>query len=224
MTVTASEPAATMSVEDNPSEMLARRLRAHLQAFATLRLPITYREAAKGLLLSPPNTIHQVTEALEQLLAEDAAPTAPSSRPWSSASGAAACRHRGSSTVRVGSDASPARLTHGRSRQGAAKLQWRVVRLAEALARENAHFAVVAAPEEEGLRGRCHPGSAGTQRLQDQSERRVYAKTQSKVDEHPRFRVTMQTPRRCAPMGGSFAPGRVAGFRWNGWQTSAVYA
>jgi hypothetical protein len=108
MTVTASEPAATMSVEDNPSEMLARRLRAHLQAFATLRLPITYREAAKGLLLSPPNTIHQVTEALEQLLAEDAAPTAPSSRPWSSASGAAACRHRGSSTVRVGSDASPA--------------------------------------------------------------------------------------------------------------------
>ncbi len=43
----------------------------------------------------------------------------------------------------------------GRSRPGAAKLQWRVVRLAEALARENAHFAVVAAPEEEGLRGRC---------------------------------------------------------------------
>ena len=25
-------------------------------------------------------------------------------------------------------------------------------------------------------------------------------------------------------MGGSFAPVRVAGFRWNGWQTSAVYA
>lgn len=77
MTVTASEPAATMSVEDNPSEILARRLRAHLQAFATLRLPITYREAAKGLLLSPPNTIHQVTEALEQLMAEDAAADRP---------------------------------------------------------------------------------------------------------------------------------------------------
>ena len=34
----------------------------------------------------------------------------------------------------------------------------------------------------------------------------------------------MQTPRRYAPMGGSFAPVRVAGFKWNGWQTSAVYA
>ncbi|WP_460941477.1 hypothetical protein, partial [Parahaliea aestuarii] len=27
-----------------------------------------------------------------------------------------------------------------------------------------------------------------------------------------------------APMGGSFAPVRVAAFKWNGWQTSAVYA
>ena len=34
----------------------------------------------------------------------------------------------------------------------------------------------------------------------------------------------MQTPRRYAPMGGSFAPVRVAGFKWNGWQASAVYA
>jgi hypothetical protein len=34
----------------------------------------------------------------------------------------------------------------------------------------------------------------------------------------------MQTPRRYAPMGGSFAPVRVAGFTWNGWQASAVYA
>ncbi len=66
-------PAATMSVEDYPPETLARRLRAHLQALATLRLPITYREVAKGLLLLPPNTIHQVTEALEQIMAEDAA-------------------------------------------------------------------------------------------------------------------------------------------------------
>jgi hypothetical protein len=74
MTVTASEPAATMSVKDNPSETLACRLRAHL---ATRRLPITYQEAAKGLLLSPPNTIHQVTEALEQLMAEDAAADRP---------------------------------------------------------------------------------------------------------------------------------------------------
>jgi hypothetical protein len=34
----------------------------------------------------------------------------------------------------------------------------------------------------------------------------------------------MKTPRRYAPMGGSFAPVRVAGFRWYGWQASAVYA
>ena len=77
MTVTASYPAATMSVEDYPPETLARRLRAHLQALATLRLPITYQEAAKGLLLLPPNTIHQVTEALEQIMAEDAAAARP---------------------------------------------------------------------------------------------------------------------------------------------------
>ena len=69
MTGTAWDPAATTTVENNMPEMLARRLRAHLQALATLRLPITYLEAAKGLLLSPPNTIHQVTEALEQTMA-----------------------------------------------------------------------------------------------------------------------------------------------------------
>jgi hypothetical protein len=34
----------------------------------------------------------------------------------------------------------------------------------------------------------------------------------------------MKTPRRYAPMGGNFAPVRVASFRWNGWQASAVYA
>ena len=70
-------PAATTTVEDNPSETLARRLRAHLQALARLRLPITYQQAARGLLLSPPNTIHQVTEALEQIMAEDAAANRP---------------------------------------------------------------------------------------------------------------------------------------------------
>ena len=75
--VTAWDPAATTTVEDNPSETLARRLRAHLQALARLRLPITYQQAARGLLLSPPNTIHQVTEALEQIIAEDAAADRP---------------------------------------------------------------------------------------------------------------------------------------------------
>jgi len=77
MTVTAWDPAATTTVEDRMPETLARRLRAHLQALAPLRLPITYLEAAKGLLLSPPNTIHQVTQALEQIMAEDAATDRP---------------------------------------------------------------------------------------------------------------------------------------------------
>ena len=41
MTVTAWDPAATTTVEDHTPETLARRLRAHLQALAPLRLPIT---------------------------------------------------------------------------------------------------------------------------------------------------------------------------------------
>ena len=77
MTVTAWDPAATTTVEDNMPETLARRLRVNLQALATRRLPITYQEAAKEMFLSPPNTIHQVTEALEQLMAEDAAADRP---------------------------------------------------------------------------------------------------------------------------------------------------
>ncbi len=77
MTATAWDSAATTTAQDNPPETLAHRLRAHLQALATLRLPITYQDAAKGLLLSPPNTIHQVTEALEQIMAEDAAADRP---------------------------------------------------------------------------------------------------------------------------------------------------
>jgi hypothetical protein len=39
--------------------------------------PITYHDASKGLRLSPPNTIHQVTQALEQITAEDAAAHRP---------------------------------------------------------------------------------------------------------------------------------------------------
>jgi len=70
-------PASAITIDDNPTHALARRLRAHLQALAVLRLPITYRDLAKAMLLSPPHTIHQVTEALEQLMAEDAAADCP---------------------------------------------------------------------------------------------------------------------------------------------------
>ena len=76
MTATALDPATT-TVADNTPETLARRLRAHLQALAPLRSPITYLAAAKGLRLSPPNTIHQVGQALEQIMAEDAAADRP---------------------------------------------------------------------------------------------------------------------------------------------------
>lgn len=61
----------------HPSETLTLQLRAYLQARASQRLPMTYREVAKALLLLPPNTIHQVTEALEQMMTEDAANDCP---------------------------------------------------------------------------------------------------------------------------------------------------
>ena len=77
MIATAWDLAAIATVADHTPATLARRLRAHLQALAPQRLPITYLEAAKGLLLAPPNTIHQVTEALEQIMAEDAAAHRP---------------------------------------------------------------------------------------------------------------------------------------------------
>ncbi|MDZ4811644.1 MAG: hypothetical protein SGI99_03405 [Pseudomonadota bacterium] len=77
MTATVLDSAATTIVADNTPETLARQLRAHLQARATQRSPITYHEAAKALRLSPPNTIHQVTQALEQIMAEDAAADRP---------------------------------------------------------------------------------------------------------------------------------------------------
>ena len=70
-------PAPAISLDDKPTNALARRLRVHLQALAAQRLPITYRDLVKAMLLSPPHTIHQVTEALEQLMAEDAAADCP---------------------------------------------------------------------------------------------------------------------------------------------------
>jgi len=74
MIATATVLAAATTVEDNPPATLAHRLRAHL---ANRHLPITYQEAAEGLMLLAPNTMHQVTEALEQIMAEDAAADRP---------------------------------------------------------------------------------------------------------------------------------------------------
>jgi len=61
----------------NPNHTLAGQLRRYLQTLAALGIPMTYRDISKAMLLSPPHTIHQVTEALEQLMAEDAAAESP---------------------------------------------------------------------------------------------------------------------------------------------------
>ena len=53
-------------------EGLARRARAHLREAAGRAIAITYRDLAQVLGLTPPQTIRQVTEVLEQLMREDA--------------------------------------------------------------------------------------------------------------------------------------------------------
>lgn len=52
-------------------------VRALLQEAAGRRQLATYRELAHALRLAPPNTIHQVTVALEGLMEEDAAANRP---------------------------------------------------------------------------------------------------------------------------------------------------
>ena len=61
-----------MAVVGDDLQEIATRVRAHLQNVAQHRAPITYQDLAKALRLSPPKTIHQVTEALERLMEEDA--------------------------------------------------------------------------------------------------------------------------------------------------------
>lgn len=57
--------------------MLAHRIRAHLCEIALTAQPVTYQAFAKRLDLSPPNTVHQLTVALEQLIDEDVAADRP---------------------------------------------------------------------------------------------------------------------------------------------------
>ncbi|MBT3550954.1 MAG: hypothetical protein HOF70_14810 [Rhodospirillaceae bacterium] len=56
---------------------LPKRVREHLKELARRRETITYRDLARRLEVQPPNTIHQVTEALEVLMREDHATAAP---------------------------------------------------------------------------------------------------------------------------------------------------
>ena len=51
--------------------MLPQRVRDHLCGITENAQPITYQALAKALELSPPNTIHQLTVALEYLIEED---------------------------------------------------------------------------------------------------------------------------------------------------------
>lgn len=57
--------------------LLASRIRSYLCRIAGQAVPITYQALAKALELSPPNTIHQLTVALEYLIEEDAAAARP---------------------------------------------------------------------------------------------------------------------------------------------------
>lgn len=54
-----------------------KRLRGCLQAIAQRGVPITDHELAQTLGLQAPGTIHQLTEALERLMEEDAAAGCP---------------------------------------------------------------------------------------------------------------------------------------------------
>lgn len=68
----------TRNVEVKAGQTIPQRLREYLrEKIAEQRVPITYRELARALGLTGPDSIHQVTEALEQLMAEDAAATRP---------------------------------------------------------------------------------------------------------------------------------------------------
>lgn len=63
-----------MPAKDAPqTDVLARRVRAYLQRIAGRSETITYKALADAMGLTPPNTVHQVTEALEHLMLEDAA-------------------------------------------------------------------------------------------------------------------------------------------------------
>ena len=53
-------------------DQIAEQLRTYLQNMAAAGLTITYGGLARLLELSPPNTIHQITVALERLMREDA--------------------------------------------------------------------------------------------------------------------------------------------------------
>ena len=71
MTFIAENLAVATRTDGNRLQTIALRLRKHLQIIAERRVPTTYQDLAAALELTPPRTIHQVTEALEHLMTED---------------------------------------------------------------------------------------------------------------------------------------------------------
>ena len=67
----------TVGTTTGTVNVLALRVRTHLCQIVGQATPITYQALAKALDLSPPNTIHQLTVALECLMEEDAAAAHP---------------------------------------------------------------------------------------------------------------------------------------------------
>jgi hypothetical protein len=74
--VTMPDRDAELWGEDNRMPTHAR-VRAFLENVAKRQIPITYQELTKALQILPPHSIHQVTEALERLMEEDAAADHP---------------------------------------------------------------------------------------------------------------------------------------------------
>lgn len=77
MTARAMQIQPTTEIAATMPDALAPRLRKYLQEIAGRAIPITYLALANALQLTPPRTIHRLTEALERLMVEDAAAGRP---------------------------------------------------------------------------------------------------------------------------------------------------
>jgi hypothetical protein len=69
----------SLKIEKLEDKRVPPHVRAHafLEGIAKRRIVITYQELASALQILPPHSIHQVTEALEHLMQEDAASDRP---------------------------------------------------------------------------------------------------------------------------------------------------
>jgi len=65
-----------MSVNEQ-SESFRKKLKAQLIHAAKIAIPVTYRDLAQAIGIRPPGSIHQLTELLEELMANDAAADRP---------------------------------------------------------------------------------------------------------------------------------------------------